>query len=275
MDQEIEQFTQIYNMITTYLVTYSFQILGAAIVVALGTLLGRKVSDVVSSLAEKRGIDVTLGRFFANCSRIAILAAAFMIALPKLGIQVTPFLAAVGALGLGAGLAVQGLLSNYGAGLSIILTRPFVVDDTIRVQGVWGVVKEVTLAYTVLTNEDGEMITIPNKHIIGEIIHNSQADTILELSVGISYDSDTARAIELIRSALSGVEGLSKQRPVQVGIESFGDSAINIGIRCWARTEKFHEVKFTCNQKLQEMLLAHNIAIPFPQREIRMLDHQG
>jgi small conductance mechanosensitive channel len=141
---------------------------------------------------------------------------------------VPPFLAAVGALGLGAGLAVQGLLSNYGAGLSIILTRPFVVDDTIRVQGVWGVVKEVTLAYTVLTNEDGEMITIPNKHIIGEIIHNSQADTILELSVGISYDSDTARATELIRSALSGVEGLSKQRPVQVGIESFGDSAINM-----------------------------------------------
>lgn len=107
--------------------------------------------------------------------------------------------------------------------------------------------KEVTLACTVLTNEDGEMITIPNKHIIGEIIHNSQADTILELSVGISYDSDTARATELIRSALSGVEGLSKQRPVQVGIESFGDSAINTGIRCWARTEKFHEVKFTCN----------------------------
>ena len=135
--------------------------------------------------------------------------------------------------------------------------------------------KEVTLAYTVLTNEDGEMITIPNKHIIGEIIHNSQADTILELSVGISYDSDTARAIELIRSAFSGVEGSSKQRPVQVGIESFGDSAINMGVRFWARTEKFHEVKFTCNQKLQEMLLAHNIAIPFPQREIRMLDHQG
>ena len=107
--------------------------------------------------------------------------------------------------------------------------------------------KEVTLACTVLTNEDGEMITIPNKHIIGEIIHNSQADTIGELSVGISYDSDTARATELIRSALSGVEGLSKQRPVQVGIESFGDSAIDTGIRCWARTEKFHEVKFTCN----------------------------
>ncbi len=74
-------------------------------------------------------------------------------------------------------------MSNYGAGLSIILTRPFVVGDTIRVQGVWGIVKEVHLAFTMLTNEDGEIITIPNKHIVGEIIHNSQADTVLELSV--------------------------------------------------------------------------------------------
>ena len=271
MDQEIEQVTQIYNMITTYLVTYSFQILGAIIVMALGFMLGRKVSDMVYGVAEKRGIDVTLSRFFANCTRIIIIAAAFMIALPKLGIQVTPFLAAVGALGLGAGLAIQGLLSNYGAGLSIILTRPFVVGDTIRVQGVWGVVKEVALAYTVLTNEDEEMITIPNRHIIGEIIHNSQSDTILELSVGIAYQSDTASAIAIIQSALTGIDGLSQERSVQVGIESFGDSAINIGIRCWAQTKKFHEVKFACNQKLQEVLNANDIAIPFPQREVRML----
>lgn len=271
MDQEIEQVTEIYNMITAYLVTYSFQILGAVVVMALGVMLGRKLSDMVYGVADKKGIDVTLSRFFANCARLAIIAAAVMIALPKLGIQVTPFLAAIGALGLGAGLAIQGLLSNYGAGLSIILTRPFVVGDTIRVRGVWGVVKEVTLAFTVLTNEDEEMITIPNRHIIGEIIHNSQCDTVLELSVGIAYQSDTAAAIEIIRAALSDVEGLSQSRAVQVGIDGFGDSAINIGIRCWVRTEKFYEVKFSCNQKLQDALTANNIAIPFPQREVRML----
>jgi len=271
MDQEIEQVTEIYNMITAYLVTYSFQILGAIVVMALGVVLGRKLSDMVYGVAEKKGIDVTLSRFFANCARIAIIVAAVMIALPKLGIQVTPFLAAIGALGLGAGLAIQGLLSNYGAGLSIILTRPFIVGDTIRVLGVWGVVKEVTLAHTVLTNEDEEKITIPNRHIIGEVIHNSQSDTVLELSVGNAYESDTAAAIEIIAAALSDVEGLSQSRAVQVGIDSFGDSAINIGIRCWVRTEKFYEVKVTCNQKLQDALTANNIAIPFPQREVRML----
>ena len=176
MDQEIEQVTEIHNMITAYLVTYSFQILGAIVVMALCVVLG-----------------------------------------------------------------------------------------------VWGVVKEVTLASTSLTNEDEEKITITNRHIIGEVIHNSQSETVLELLVGIAYESDTAAAIEIIAAALSDVEGLSQSRAVQVGIYSFGDSAINTGIRCWVRTEKFYEVKFTCNQKLQDALTANNIAIPFPQREVRTL----
>ncbi|MCG8413656.1 MAG: mechanosensitive ion channel family protein [Pseudomonadales bacterium] len=271
MEQEIEQVAEIYNLITTYLVNYSFQIVGAAIIMMVGVLLGRKLSEVVFAVAERRGVDITLSKFFASATRIAVIGSAVVIALPKLGVQITPFIAAIGALGLGAGLAIQGLLSNYGAGLSIILTRPFVVGDTIRVQGVWGVVKEVTLAYTVLSNEDDEMITIPNRHIIGEIIHNSQADTVLELSVGIAYDSNTKRAIEIIQQNLGTVDGLSDQRPVQVGIDNFGDSSINIGIRCWVKTERFHDVKYACNTVLQEVLSDNNIAIPFPQREVRLL----
>jgi small conductance mechanosensitive channel len=271
MEQEIEQVTEIYNLITTYLVTYSFQILGAIIIMSIGVFIARKTGNFVFEIAEKRGLDVTLSRFFASFTKIAIITSALVISLPKLGIQITPFIAAIGALSLGAGLAIQGLLSNYGAGLSIILTRPFVVGDTIRVQGIWGVVKEVTLAYTVLTNEDEEKITIPNRHIIGEIIHNSQEDTVLELSVGIEYCSDTNKARQAISEALSRVDGLSKQRPVQVGIESFGDSSINIGIRCWVATQRFHELRFTCNQVLLDALQSEQIAIPFPQREVRLL----
>jgi len=271
MEQEIEQVTEIYNLITTYLVTYSFQILGAIIIMSIGVFIARKTGNFVFDIAEKRGLDITLSRFFASFTKIAIITSALVISLPKLGIQITPFIAAIGALSLGAGLAIQGLLSNYGAGLSIILTRPFVVGDTIRVQGIWGVVKEVTLAYTVLTNEDDEKITIPNRHIIGEIIHNSQEDTVLELSVGIEYCSDTNKARQAIREALSRVDGLSRQRPVQVGVESFGDSSINIGIRCWVATKRFNELRFTCNQVLFDALQSEQIAIPFPQREVRLL----
>lgn len=269
--EELEQVTNLYNMLVAYLVNYSFQIFGAVVVLILGFFVGRRVSNLVLALCAKKSLDITLSRFFANAARIAIITASVLIALPKLGIQVTPFIAAVGALGLGAGLAVQGLLSNYGAGLSIIFNRPFVVGDTIRVEGVFGVVKEVHLAYTLLTNEDEEIILIPNKHIVGEILHNSQTDTILELSVGVAYDSDTDAAMSAIRTRLASVEGLSKERDIQIGIDEFGDSAINIAVRCWARTERFHQTRFAANQAIKDALKEANVAIPFPQREVRML----
>ncbi len=158
-----------------------------------------------------------------------------------------------------------------GAGLSIILTRLFVVGDTIRVQGVGGIVKEVHLAFTMLTNEDGEIITIPNKHIVGEIIHNSQTDTVLKLSVGIAYESDTKAAIEAIKKKLAGIDGLSQTRSVQIGIDSFGDSSINLEIRCWVKTEQLYEVKFSSNQLILDGLKEAGVQIPFPQREVRML----
>lgn len=269
--EELEQVTNLYNMLVAYLVNYSFQIFGAIVVLILGFFVGRRVSNLVLALCAKKSLDITLSRFFANAARIAIIVAAVLIALPKLGIQVTPFIAAVGALGLGAGLAVQGLLSNYGAGLSIIFNRPFVVGDTIRVEGVFGVVKEVHLAYTLLTNEDDEIILIPNKHIVGEILHNSQTDTILELSVGVAYDSDTDAAMAAIKSRLANIDGLSKERDIQIGIDEFGDSAINIAVRCWARTETFHQSRFAANQAIKDALKEANVAIPFPQREVRML----
>jgi small conductance mechanosensitive channel len=271
MEEELQQVTEIYNMIAAYLINYSFQIFGAVVILVVGIFLGRRVGNGVEALCERKKLDITLSRFFGSCTRIAIVASTVVIVLPKLGVQITPFIAAIGAIGLGAGLAVQGLLSNYGAGLSIILSRPFVVGDTIRVQGVWGVVKEIRLAYTQLSNEDGEAIIIPNKHIIGEIIHNSQADTILELSVGIAYDSDPTAAIEIMKSKLSSIEGLSSCREIQIGIDGFGDSSIDIGIRCWAQTEQFHQTKFKANLAIQQALQENGVSIPYPQREVRML----
>jgi len=271
MEQEIEQVTRLYNLIVEYLVTRSFGILAAIIIFIIGFLIARKVGNLVFSLAQKKNLDVTLSRFFASCVRIALIAATLIVALPKIGIQVTPFVAAIGAVGLGAGLAVQGLLSNYGAGLAIILTRPFVVGDTIKVQGVTGVVKEVHLSHTILSNEDNEQITIPNKHIVGEIIHNSQADSIQELAVGIAYSSDPQQAVQVIRDALKNLDGISDAREPQVGIDEFGDSSINIAIRVWVKTEKLFETRYRCNMAIFQALEANQISIPFPQREVRML----
>lgn len=274
LQEEFQQVTAVYELITEFLVNYSFQLIGAIVVFIIGYVVARKISHWVLSLCQKKQLDVTLSSFIANVVKILILTMATIIALGKLGISVTPFVAAIGAIGLGAGLAVQGLLSNYGAGLNIIIARPFVVGDTISVQGVSGQVKEVHLAYTILTDEDDVRITIPNRHIVGEILHNSQADSILELSVGISYDSDPRQAVEVITKVLTGLEGISEARSPIVGIEAFGDSSINIGIRFWALTQMRVETLYRANMAVHDALTKANITIPFPQREVRMLKEE-
>lgn len=273
MEQEIEQFTEIYNLVTAFLVNYSFQIIGAIIIFIIGIVVARRISNLVLRLCQKKKLDVTLSGFIANTVRLIIIVMVGIIAMGKLGISITPFVAAIGAVSLGAGLAVQGLLSNYGAGLNIILTRPFVVGDTISVQGVSGVVKEVHLAYTILTDEDEVSITVPNKHIVGEIIHNSQADSIVELTVGIAYRSDPRVAINAILQALQHIEGISDRRKPQVGIEVFGDSSINLGVRFWARTEVRYETHYVANMAIHDALKLAGVEIPFPQREVRMLQN--
>ena len=231
MEQELQQAQEVYDLIVNYLVTYSFQIVAAIIIMILGSIVANKVSMVMENFMVKKGLDVTLSHFTASFLKIIVVTFAAIIALGKLGISVTPFVAAIGALSLGAGLALQGLLSNYGAGVSIIVARPFVVGDTISVQGVTGVVKEVKLAYTILSNEDEVRITIPNKHIVGEIIHNSSVNSIVESVVGISYSSNPELAVAVVKTAIVSVAEVSNDRAPQVGIDEFADSSINIGMR--------------------------------------------
>mgnify|MGYP000514758143 CR=1 FL=1 len=271
MTEEIDQFKAIYDIIVTFFVTYSFQLIGALIILVIGLLVSSRVARLVTRTCEKHGLDITLSRFLASCTKIIIVAAVAVICLGKIGISVTPFVAAIGALSLGAGLAMQGLLSNYAAGLNIILTRPYVVGDTITVQGATGIVKEVRLAQTILTDEDEATILIPNRHIVGEIIHNSNDFKVVESTLRVAYASDVDQVTATIKSVLHEL-GVETNRPPQVGIDEFSDSSIIFGIRFWVPTDKYHQLRFTINDHLFKALLLAGIDIPFPQREIRLLN---
>ena len=272
MEEEIRQLRAIYEMVAEFLVNYSFQILGALLIVILGFWLGGKAAGFVNRLCQRHNLDVTLTGFFSNAARIAVVAIMTIIALGKVGISIGPFVAALGAVSLGAGLALQSPMSNYGAGLNLILTRPFVVGDTIAVRGVKGIVKEIKLACTVLTDEDEVEITIPNKHIIGEVIHNSRGDSLIELEVGISYHADAEQAVAVIGQALAKLQmDTTRAAPPQVGIDSFGDSNINIAVRLWAPTQQHYHIRYRANGEIYAALKQAQIEIAFPQREVRML----
>jgi small conductance mechanosensitive channel len=175
----------------------------------------------------------------------------------------------------GASFAIQGPLSNYGAGLVIILGRPFVVGNTITVAGVSGVVKEIGLGSTILTNEDGVKITIPNKHIVGEILHNSEQRSIVEEVVRISYNSNPEKAISIITETLDSFEEVLKEPTPQVGIQEFGDSSINMGFRYWVPSSKYFLTRYSVNLAVYKQLKEVDIKIPFPQRDIHIISQSG
>ncbi len=160
--------------------------------------------------------------------------------------------------------------------MSIIITRPFVVGDTIKIQGVSGVVEEVGLAATRLSTEDGEQITIPNKHIVGEILINSFENKVVEMSIGISYDDDPQKAIEAIQTALHKIPEIVAEPAPQIGIEKFADSSVNIGMRYWVPTKQYFQTLYLANQAVYQALNQAGITIPFPQRDIHMSsENQG
>lgn len=268
---EIEQASAIYKVIIDFFTNYSFQLVGALLIFLIGYSVAGKIAKAVLRICEKQKLDVTLSRFIASTTKMAVLVMISVIALNKIGVSVTPFVAAIGAISLGAGLALQGLLANYAAGFNIIIIRPFVVGDTIEVQGVTGIVEEVQLAYTIIKNEDSAEIIIPNKHIVGEVVLNSKKDTLLKLSVGISYQDNPIEVIALIERTLAKLDIYTDAVRMQVGIDDFSDSAITIGMRLWIPTTNLYAAKYSAYKAIYLAFEQEKITIPFPQQDIHII----
>lgn len=275
MQEQVSTFQRIWDKVIEYLVAYSFQALGALVILIVGVLIANWVSRIVLDQFLKKKFDITLSKFFAMTVRLLIIGFATIVAMGNFGITIAPFVAALGGLAFGCSFAIQGPLSNYGAGLSIILSRPFAVGDTITVAGVSGVVQDVRLAATIISTEDNVVITIPNKHIVGEILHNSKAYRIAEGTIGISYGEDPARAVEIVAQTLTQIAEVSKVPAPQVGIEKFDASSINIGFRYWVPTLKYYHVTRDANLNVYKALKASRVEIPFPQMEVRLHNSAG
>ncbi len=270
MNQELHYVQEFYDQTIAFLTNYSFQIIGAIITITIGWFISKYAYTSLLQFFNKHDFDVTLGKFAANILRILIFGAMIIVAIGKLGISIAPFIAAVGAIFLTAGLALQGTVANFAAGISLVITRPFKIGDTISVNSIYGVVEEIKLAYTTLRTEDEEMITIPNKNMIGEVIINSFNYRIVESSIGISYHDDADKAIAVIRKVIEGFESLSSDNKSIVGIQKFGDSAVEIGMRYWVPTQNFFKIQYAVNLAVYKALKDANITIPFPQNDVHI-----
>jgi len=266
--QEFNNIQQIYTTVTEFLVNYSFQIVGALLIIIIGIFIAKKTSKIIVGLCEKKSVDITLRTYIGHIIYLVILVCFIIIALGKIGISITPFVAAIGAISLGAGLALQGLLSNYGAGISIIISRPFKVGDTITINDTAGEVKEIKLSCTIVRTEDGEEILIPNRHIVGEIIHNSFENKLVETIISIDYSNDPESAVAAIRTALTGLVYVSQKPEPQIGIDAFGDSGIKIGIRFWVPTRSYYDSMYKANREIYNAVKTAGLDIPYPRLDL-------
>jgi len=270
MKEELATLQQMYNVAVEFIINYSFQIVGAILILVIGIKLAGWIGRKVTALCERKDFDVTLSQFLGNATKVTVLAFVIIVAASKFGITIAPFIAALGAVAFGGSFAISGPLSNYGAGLTIIISRPFVVGNTITVQGVSGVVDEIRLAATLLSTEDGEVITIPNKHIVGEILRNSFESKVVEATVGIAYKDDPEQAVAVIREVLAQIDSVCQEPAAQVGLENFGASSLDIGLRYWVPTKQYFQTSYQVNLAIHRALGDAGISIPFPQRDIHM-----
>ena len=275
MKENIDQLQKAYDIITEFLIRYGFQVLGAIVILVIGIIMARILGTVVIRICRRTGIDVTLTKFFCGTAKLLVLVFAVVIAMAKFGITIAPMVAAIGAGAFGLTLAVQGPVANFGAGLVLILTRPFKVGNTLTLHGLTGIVQEIKLGVTLMVTEDGEQITIPNRKVIGEIYINSFPNKVVEGSIGIAYSADPDKAIALVRECLKLVENVAGDPPPQVGIEAFGDSSINIAYRYWVATEAYYQTQYKVNLDIFNAFKRNGIAIPFPQREVRLLNESS
>lgn len=247
------------------------KLLVALLIMAAGFYVGRWVGRLANPMLEKVGLDETLRQLLIRILRILVLGLFLIMALQNLGVELLPLLAGLGLAGAGIALAMQGVLGNLAAGLTIIFTRPFLVGEYISIAGEEGTVEDIQLFSTVLSHPDRSRIVIPNRKIVGEILHNFGTLRQLDVVVGVAYDTDIKLALAAIRDLLAAHPKILQEPEPMIRVLALADSSVNIAIRPWTPVDDFYNTSSDITQAVLETFRERGIHIPFPQREVRLL----
>jgi small conductance mechanosensitive channel len=255
-----------------FLTEYGFSIIGATVILLIGGLVSRWLGRVTDEWLNKKQVEPPIRMLAVRILRLLVFGLATVMALEKFGVKTAPLVAGLGVAGVGIGLALQGVLSNLVAGLLIIFTKPFRVGEYIELLGVEGQVTSIALFATTLLHADRSRVVIPNRKIVGEILHNYGTIRQLSLSVGVSYDTNINEALAVIREILAQNPRVLKDPAPGVGVTSLADSSVNIAISPWTSVSDFGAAGGELNKAILETFREKRIEMPFPQREIRLLN---
>jgi len=252
-------------------IRYGFQVLGAIVILTVGVLLARWVGNFTNRWLESRVKEPPMRLLMVRAIRILVLMLALLVALDKFGFQIAPLVAAIGVAGVGVGFAFQGVLGNVVAGLSIIFTKPYRVGEYIELLNVHGQVVAIELFSTKLLQLDLSRVVIPNRRIVGEILHNYGTIRQLELKVGVSYGANLDEALAIVKEVLAANPRVLKEPQPVIGISELGDFSVTLLIQPWIDVADVIKARAELYKAILQRFRASKIDIPFPQREIRLL----
>lgn len=259
---------QLMELITTY----AIRVIGAIAILVIGLLVARWVKRLVIRSTEKANVDKTLGLFLARGASIFVVAFTVMAVLGRFGIETASFIAVLGAAGLAVGLAMQGTLSNFAAGVMLILFRPFKQGDFVEAGGESGTVESIDLFSTRLDTIDNKRVIIANSEIYGSTITNVTFHPMRRMSVnvGTDYGADLSRVRSILEAVPPKIDGVLADPAPQIFLDSLGDSSINWQVRAWANASDYWNVKQLLTQEVKAALDAADVGIPYPQMDVHM-----
>ena len=254
-------------------VTWGLKVVGAIVVLIVGRMVAGAIRGAVRRGLTKRKVDETLIPFLSNLAYYAALAVVVIAVLGLFGIQTTSLVAILGAAGLAVGLALQGTLSHFAAGVMLMIFRPFRIGDVVEVGGTIGKVEEIGIFTTTLKSPDNIKITVPNSQIYGDKISNFNGyDTRrVDMVMGISYDDDIGRAIETMERIIKSDERVLADPAPQIAVAELADSSVNLIVRPWCNGADYWGVKFDLTRRFKEELEAAGCSIPYPQHDVHII----
>ncbi len=260
------------SLIDTYVIPWSIKLAMAVVIFVVGRMVVSLVCGLVNRMMGRAGVEKVLSDFLLTIVRTLLLLVVVIAALNQLGVDTTSMIALIGAAGLAVGLALQGTLSNFAAGVMLILFRPFKDGDFVEAAGCAGVVEKITIFTTLMKTGDNKQIIIPNGAIYGGTITNYSAKETrrIDLVFGIGYDDDLLKAKQIIEKILSEDSRILADPAPAVAVGELADSSVNINVRPWVASGDYWPVRGDLLEKVKLTFDEQGISIPYPQMDVHL-----
>ncbi len=264
---------RLYGEVQMVGVDFGIKLIAAIAIFFIGRMVARFVTKGIGKVMQSRDVDEILESFVSNLVYWALMMFVIIAAINQIGVQTTSLIAIIGAAGLAVGLALQGSLANFAAGVLIVMFRPYRVGDFVEAAGVAGSVVQVQLLTTILKTVDNKQIVVPNGQIMGGIITNFSANETrrVDLVIGISYDDDIDKARATIQDLVDTDDRILKDPACLIAVSELADSSVNFVVRPWVKTADYSAVNFGLTEAIKKRFDKEGISFPYPQQDVHLI----